>query len=350
MDRQDRISATAAAVAQNYFAGRQSNLDPAFQPGGIAAQTARQPLTTATQPGQGTFDVVGRDVSIGLGKTQTQWTPLRARSSEDLFNNAIDARSNVLSQRKNMLLDRVSSGGGSKRDFAELRSLEAEERTMDAHQALGARMAEQQLRRQKTNQVADEFPRFTQALGDITETPHTPEYERKVWDAIGQHPNAAQSAAGARLIGSMFNMKRAPTPESIAESLRQYEQFGKVSNLQVSVPGLGKVSIKGGGDIPESVKTLHAKTIANIQGALAAQKSETDPKKIEAAKVKESAYRTLRDELEKSHQGLKGGQSTTPQTAAPATAPSTPTIQVGTKRTINGTPAHWDGKGWIAVQ
>lgn len=50
-------------------------------------------------------------------------------------------------------------------------------------------------------------------------------------------------------------------------------------------------------------------------------------------------------QMERMNRNLSGGPVL--PGAAPPAKPSTGAPQVGEKRTINGTPAHWDGKGWL---
>jgi hypothetical protein len=234
---------------RSYFPGGSRPLDPAFQPGAIAAATAPQPLKTATRPGEGALDIVPIGTPLMTVKGvqdaagQTRYVPLQPRADtfHDLAGQAIDARSAQIAARKSQIYTQLQSANKFQagRLAAELRGLEHDENLAlrDRHYTAleNAKNLETQFKFEKEQATADQFANLVKGARNISD--NDPDRDAKIGQLISDNKRGAMTVGGREIIGALFN-KPPPAAEQIEAVAEQFKNAGmKLTGGAISAKG-----------------------------------------------------------------------------------------------------------------
>lgn len=229
MTRADQISTQAATTRMNYEAGL------------AAKAAARQPLQSATLPGQGALDIAPPGTplmnlrgTVNPSTGQTQYRNVAGpRDFNDLVGSAVDARRGAMEARKGQIMQRLQYAGQREQRglIAELRSIESENKfTETARHNLSmenARNAEVDFRMKKDVDANEQFVGYAETISNITDPPDTPAFDRAMTNAMIKFPEGARSQAGLRLTGRLYG-KQPPTVEQMNRALALAKERGDV--------------------------------------------------------------------------------------------------------------------------
>lgn len=240
---------------RSYFAGGSRPLDPAFQPGAIAAATAPQPLKTATRPGEAALDIVpiGTPLMSVKGVVnpagQTEYVPLqpnRADGFHDLVASAIDAKRFAIQSRKTQIFNQlqVANKAQAARLTAELRGLEHDEAMSlrERHYASMEKAHERDkmfdlgLQTQKSEQFANMVRGFMAIPRDA------PDRDEQISRVIAENPLGATTTAGLQAIGKIYD-RPAPLADTVRDAIDQFKSLN-LKPAGVSVTTTGKPTIR----------------------------------------------------------------------------------------------------------
>lgn len=253
--RQAELLAKEQQQPRSYFFGGSRPLDPAFQPGAIAAATAPQPLQTATRPGEAALDIVPigtplmsvKGVQDAFGKTQyVPLQPNRPDSFHDLVGNAIDAKSAAISARKQQIMAQLQTANRyqATRLATELRGLEHDEEFAQRERHYATlekaherdKMFDLSLQTEKANQFANMVSAFMAIPKDA------PDREAQIEKAIASNPLGATTTGGLSAIGKIYD-RPAPTAQAVKDAIEAVKPL----NLQpagITITQSGKPSVR----------------------------------------------------------------------------------------------------------